>query len=84
MFDRIFIHCLVILAMCASVAQAKPLTMEDLKNAKRIGLMPGTYDPVTDGHIGAAKAAIAQSDLDMLILIPQENPHKFPIPREER
>jgi nicotinate-nucleotide adenylyltransferase len=72
-----------LLGFCANV-YAKPLTVEDIRKAKKIGIMPGTFDPVTQGHIAAAKAAVDQGGLDMVILVPQENPHKNPISRAQR
>lgn len=68
---------------CAS-AHAKLLTIEDIKAAQKIGIMPGTFDPITDGHMAAAKAAAESAALDMVIFVPQENPHKNPISRKQR
>jgi nicotinate-nucleotide adenylyltransferase len=40
----------------------------------RIGLLGGTFDPIHNGHLSIAKAAIKQLKLDNLLLIPAGNP----------
>ena len=40
---------------------------------RRVGIYPGTFDPVHAGHISFAKAALA-SGLDEVILIPEADP----------
>lgn len=43
----------------------------------RLGLFGGTFDPVHDGHIAVAQAAIREADLDRLLMIPNRlPPHK--------
>jgi hypothetical protein len=46
--------------------------------------MPGTLDPITEGHLAAARLAIEKGDVDFVILTPSENPKKNPIPRAQR
>lgn len=42
-----------------------------------IGLFGGSFDPVHNGHIALAKAAMAEFNLDKVIFIPAKNPpHK--------
>jgi nicotinate-nucleotide adenylyltransferase len=64
--------------------EARPVSTRDIRQAKKIGLMPGTFDPVTLGHVAAATAAVSQGGLDFVILTPLENPHKNPIRRTDR
>ena len=40
----------------------------------RIGLYPGTFDPIHSGHIAFAQAALAQCSLDEVIFIPEHTP----------
>ena len=43
----------------------------------RIGILGGTFDPIHEGHLAAARAAIECADLDRVILIPTgEPPHR--------
>lgn len=45
----------------------------------KIGLMGGSFDPVHNGHLVAAKDAIKQHELDRLIMLPADHsPSKFP------
>jgi len=67
-----------------AVTYAKPLTEQDIRNAKTICIMPGTFDPITDGHLGAAQLALTQGGADIVILVASENPKKNPIPRAQR
>jgi nicotinate-nucleotide adenylyltransferase len=73
-----------VLALLSSSSFAKPLTIDDIRAAKKIGIMPGSFDPITQGHIAAAMAAIEKGGVDIVILTPMENPHKDPIARVER
>ena len=53
----------------------------------RIGLFGGAFNPVHNGHMAVAKAAIKSANLDLLIFIPTGNaPHKkeTDIPRKDR
>ncbi len=63
---------------------AEPLSEEAIRNAKRIVIMPGTFDPVTSGHIGLAQLPIQLGLADMTILTIGENPTKNPAPRVRR
>jgi nicotinic acid mononucleotide adenylyltransferase len=86
--ERLMRKSLILALICASlgaqISFAKVLTVDEIRKAKKIGLMPGTFDPVTDGHLGAALAAVTQGGDDMVIMTPQENPHKDPIARADR
>lgn len=43
----------------------------------RIGLFGGTFDPIHEGHLEIARKALAELNLDRLILIPcRQSPHK--------
>lgn len=43
----------------------------------KIGIYGGTFDPPHLGHMEAARAALAQMNLDRLLIIPdREPPHK--------
>lgn len=51
----------------------------------RIGLYGGSFNPVHNGHLGVARAAIAELGLDRLLVIPAAvNPFKADEPRDER
>lgn len=43
---------------------------------RSIGLFGGTFDPVHFGHLGLARAAISQLDLEKLLLLPSGNPYQ--------
>jgi nicotinate-nucleotide adenylyltransferase len=49
-------------------------------NARRVGLLGGTFDPIHRGHIDAAQAACAALDLTSLIVIPANIPPHRPQP----
>ena len=43
----------------------------------RIGILGGTFDPIHEGHLAAARAAIECANLDRVVLIPTgEPPHR--------
>jgi nicotinate-nucleotide adenylyltransferase len=42
----------------------------------RIGIYPGTFDPVHAGHIAFARETAAQCGLDRVVLIPERRPRK--------
>lgn len=52
----------------------------------RVGIMGGTLDPVHNGHIQVAKAALEQLGLDSVMLLPAgDPPHKSnPISKQDR
>ncbi len=44
---------------------------------KRIGLLGGTFDPIHNGHIHIAEAAVRRAELDQVIFLPAgQPPHK--------
>ena len=52
----------------------------------RIGIMGGTLDPVHNGHIQVAEAAMQLMKLDSVLLLPAgDPPHKLhPTPKQDR
>ena len=40
------------------------------KNLLRIGILGGTFDPIHEGHLALARAAVEQLSLDRLIFVP--------------
>jgi nicotinate-nucleotide adenylyltransferase len=45
----------------------------------RLGLLGGTFDPIHNGHLALAEAAIECADLDRVLLIPSSQPpHRSP------
>ena len=42
---------------------------------RRLGILPGTFNPPTLAHIALARAALAQVD-EVLFVLPREFPHK--------
>ena len=44
----------------------------------KLGVLGGTFDPIHNGHLAAAEAAIECADLDEVILIPTGNPPHRP------
>lgn len=53
---------------------------------ERIGIMGGTFNPIHQGHIGMAKAALKSAGLDRVLMLPSGNPpHKTDVvPAEDR
>ena len=44
---------------------------------RRIGLMGGSFDPVHEGHLNLARAALASGEVDHVVFLPTGNPpHK--------
>lgn len=53
----------------------------------RIGVLGGTFDPIHEGHLAAAEAAIGCARLDRVLFVPAaQPPHRPPaiVPAEER
>jgi nicotinate-nucleotide adenylyltransferase len=44
----------------------------------RLGLLGGTFDPIHNGHLALARAAIECADLDRVLLIPSNQPPHRP------
>jgi cytidyltransferase-like protein len=65
-------------------AGAAPLTRRSIQDANRIVILPGTFDPITTGHMALAQLAVDKGGADAVILMAQENPKKHPIPRADR
>ena len=42
---------------------------------QRIGILGGTFDPIHNGHLAMAKAAVAALHLDLLLFLPAGNPY---------
>jgi nicotinate-nucleotide adenylyltransferase len=52
-----------------------------MKDASRIGLLGGTFDPLHNGHLAVARAVRDQLGLDRVLLIPASRPpHKLHYP----
>jgi cytidyltransferase-like protein len=83
-FTSVAAAILLPLALFLGQASARPLTEEDIRGAKKIAIMPGTFDPITLGHLGAAEAVVQQGAADMVIFAISENPKKNPLSREVR
>lgn len=46
-------------------------------NAERVGVLGGSFDPVHEGHLHVARAALAARDLDRVVFVPAHAPpHK--------
>jgi nicotinic acid mononucleotide adenylyltransferase len=67
-----------------SFSQAAVLTEEVIRRAQTIAIMPGTFDPITTGHIAVAEVPVQMGLADLTILVPLENPKKHPISRADR
>lgn len=63
---------------------AKPLTEQDVRQARRIAIFPGTFDPFTNGHLASAQAVLDSGKADLVILTPGGNPLKSPMPSSIR
>jgi nicotinate-nucleotide adenylyltransferase len=57
----------------SALALADPISIDAIKNAKRIGFMLGTFDPVTTGHLLVATEAHDQGGLDLVLMLPLPN-----------
>lgn len=58
---------------------AKPLEPDDLRHVQKVGIYPGTFDPVTLGHLSVVENALA-AGLDAVIVLPASKPlHKTPL-----
>ncbi len=69
----------------SSLSFGVPLDYEKIKSAKKILIMPGTYDPVSLGHIETAEISLKASGADLVIILPTGSPvHKKPQPFEVR
>lgn len=53
---------------------------------RKIGLFPGTFDPIHDGHVAVGQAAMDQLDLDMILFLIEEQPwgDKHPVSLKHR
>lgn len=52
-------------------------TTASLKQARRIGILGGSFDPVHNGHLGMARDVLKRFDLDLILFIPAHiSPHK--------
>jgi len=47
----------------------------------RVGILGGTFDPVHNGHLALARAAVSELELDRLVFVPaRRSPHKDAAP----
>ncbi len=68
-----------------SGVDSAPLTEEQIKKAKKIAFIPGTFDPITTGHQYIANEVLKESDVDLVVFLPTVKPlHKKPLPVSER
>lgn len=66
-------------------AHSIPLDTQHVRDAKHIILYPGTFDPVTYGHLKTGESTLRQTGADLLIFIPGFAPsHKDPLPFAQR
>jgi cytidyltransferase-like protein len=49
-----------------------------MKVMKHIGIYPGSFDPVHEGHFAFAKAALETGRLDTVIFLPEMKPRGKP------
>lgn len=51
--------------------------MDNVDQARRIGILGGTFDPVHEGHLAVARTVRARCGLDLVLLVPAlAPPHK--------
>lgn len=65
-------------ASSASFAALRAQRIIDDMKRRRVGIYPGTFDPVHAGHIAFALQAVRRADLDELYFLPERRPrHKM-------
>lgn len=76
---------LVLFLLMTDLSFSKPLTAEDMKNCASIAIIPGTFDPFTNGHEAMGKEITKTLPFDCVLYIPsQDTPHKTPSPFQSR
>lgn len=56
-----------------------PLTKDNIREAKNIGIMYGNFDPWSEQDLARAKKVLTSGQVDMLVLLPVSNQSKnFP------
>lgn len=45
---------------------------------KRVGIYPGSFDPVHEGHLAFAKTALETAELDTIVFLPEMMPREKP------
>ncbi len=58
---------------------SKVLTVDEIKKCSKVAFIPGTFDPITNGHIGMGTSILDARKSDCIVYIPTRNtPHKTP------
>lgn len=69
----------------ASGSVAKPLSIMEMEKCSAIAIVPGTYDPFTNGHQGMGREILNKLDFDCVVYLPtQDPPHKISSPFKSR
>ncbi len=72
---------LIFIFLFASYLYSAELTPDIIARAKRISIIKGTFDPLTNGHISMGERIINEGISDIVIYLPTVNtPHKNPLP----
>lgn len=79
------LYALTLIIGWSAASLAKPLDDLVVHQAKRIVVMPGSFDPFTKGHLAVAESAINLNFADIVIILPTSAPiHKEVLPYDLR
>lgn len=85
MLTKNLIALFVVLFIFGENSSAKPLSLADMEKCGSIAIIPGTYDPFTNGHEAMGKEITSKLPFDCVVYLPtQDTPHKISSPFQSR
>lgn len=85
MITKNILPLLALIFFLADNSTAKPLTAADMEKCGSIAIIPGTYDPFTNGHEAMGKEITSKLPFDCVVYLPtQDTPHKISSPFQSR